>query len=151
VTFEAVARVQGHFDRLSTRGLAGRFYRRLFETAPHLRPLFPPELSALEGHFEEVLASVISQLGRMTAVDATLRELGARHLRYGAQPQHYPLVRDVLLQALEEQSAGDWSDAIARDWRLAIGAIMAPMLRGAAVETVEVAQAFAAEDTVGDI
>jgi len=150
VTSDAVARVQAHFDRLPTRGLAERFYRRLFETAPHLRVLFPTNLSAQESHFEEMLASVISQLGRMTAVDASLRELGARHTRYGAQPHHYHLVRDVLLQTLEEQSRGDWSDAIARDWRLAIGAIMAPMLRGAAVETVEVAQSFAAEDTVGD-
>lgn len=149
MTSDAVARVQAHFDRLSTRGLAERFYRRLFETAPHLRALFPSDLSALEAHFEEVLASVISQLGRMTAVDTDLRNLGARHMSYGAQPRHYTLVRDVLLCTLEEHSRGDWSDAIARDWRLAIGAIMAPMLRGAAVETAAVAQAFAAEDTVG--
>jgi hemoglobin-like flavoprotein len=114
VTSEAVERVQTHFDRLNIRGLAHRFYQRLFETAPQLRRLFPTDLSALEVHFEEMLASVISQLGRMTAVDASLRDLGVRHLRYGAQPQHYPLVRDVLVKALEAQSAGDWSEEIAR-------------------------------------
>ena len=146
----AVTRVQHHFDSLAKRGLARRFYRLLFEAAPHLRDLFPPDTAVLEGHFEELLASVISQLGRVTAVDTTLRELGARHLRYGAQPEHYLLVRNVLLRALAEHSDGDWSAQLERDWRLAIAAIMVPMLRGAAVETANVAQALAAEDGVAE-
>ena len=148
VNYAAVQRVQEHFERLTKAGLARRFYQALFEAAPDLRSLFPQDTASLETHFQEVLVSVVGNLGRMTAVDVMLRDLGARHLRYGAQPQHYAIVRQALLRALSEQSAEDWSIELERDWGLAIAAIMVPMLRGAAVETANVAQKFAAEDSV---
>ena len=146
----AIERVQRHFDRLPRRGLAQRFYRFLFDAAPALRTVFPDDMTALEIHFEDMLAHVISQLGRVNAVDDALRDLGVRHLRYGAQPHHYPIVRDALLSALAEHADGRWSRQLARDWRLAIAAIMVPMLHGAAVETANTAQAFAAEDGLDD-
>jgi hemoglobin-like flavoprotein len=150
VTEEAINRVQEHFDRVRPRplALARRFYRVLFEAHPELRPLFPADMTALYGHLEATLSRVISNLGRVTAVDAELRDLGARHLQWGAQPHHYPAVRDALLKALEEESGGDWNDTLAHDWRLAITMVIVPMLRGAAVETATVAQTLAAEDTI---
>ncbi|HXG87460.1 MAG TPA: globin domain-containing protein [Vicinamibacterales bacterium] len=149
MTATSVANVQEHFDRLTQRpGLATTFYRILFATAPELRPLFPNDLYALSTHFESMLKQAIENLGRMTAMDSALRELGIRHMRYGAQPHHYPVVLDVLLQALKEHSGEDWNDALATDWRLAILAIVVPMLRGAAVETAELAQRLASEDSV---
>jgi hemoglobin-like flavoprotein len=148
VTAEDIDRVQEHFDTIKSRPLAARFYQILFSQHPALRPLFPEDLSSLRAHFEATLELVIAHLGRVTAVDAVLRELGARHLRYGAQPHHYAVVREALMEALEQESGGVWNEALARGWRLAIATVIIPMLRGAAVETAAVAQAFAAEDTI---
>lgn len=145
---DAVQRVQEHFERIGTAGVADRFYSRLFTEYPQLRPLFPPDLDALSRHFTDTLTIVIEHLGRVTAVDTELRALGARHLQYGAQPQHYAVVRDVLVAAIEQQSGSDWNDELRRDWRMAITMIIVPMLHGAAVETATIAQALAAEDSV---
>lgn len=151
VTEDAVQRVQEHFDRLDRRGLGERFYRVLFATHPDLRSLFPADLTALYGHFAGTLTLVVEHLGRVTAVDTHLRDLGARHLRYGAQPHHYEAVRDVLVSVIAEHSGSDWSQELARDWRLAITMIIVPMLRGAAVETAAVAQMLAAEDSIDGV
>lgn len=151
MTSEAVDRVQDHFERLGTVGLAERFYNVLFAEYPELRPLFPENLAELREHFTSMLRLVIENLGRVTAVDIPLRDLGARHLAYGAQPQHYLAVRDVLLEALRQHSGSDWSDQLAHDWRLAITMILVPMLHGAAVETAGVAQRLAAEDLEAEL
>lgn len=148
LTEDAVQRVQEHFDRLHPSGLGERFYRVLFATHPNLRSLFPVDLSALYEHFTVTLTLVVEHLGRVTAVDTHLRDLGARHLRYGAQPHHYAAVRDVLVRVLAEHSGSDWNEALARDWRLAITMVIVPMLRGAAVETAAIAQMLASEDAV---
>jgi hemoglobin-like flavoprotein len=148
VTAADIDRVQEHFDTIKSRPLAARFYQILFERHPELRALFPADLSALRAHFMATLDLVISNLGRVTAVDSVLRDLGARHLRFGAQPHHYALVRNALLEALAQESNGGWDETLARGWRLAIATVIIPMLRGAAVETAAVAQAFAAEDTI---
>ena len=144
---EAIQRVQEHFERLPKNGLGERFYRNLFATAPDLGPLFPASLTALQAHFEQLLTVVIGQLGRVTSADPMLQHLGARHLAYGAQPQHYPLVREVLLRTLREHSDDEWTAALEDDWRRAISAIMVPMLRGAAVETIQMSQRLDDEQT----
>jgi hemoglobin-like flavoprotein len=148
MTADAVERVQEHFDHIRTRGLAERFYELLFSAQPELRALFPQDLAEQMTHFTNTLALVIEHLGRVTAVDADLRALGARHLQYGAQPQHYTIVRDLLVTAIEEQSGPDWNHQLAHDWRIAITMVIVPMLRGAAVETANIAQAMAAEDSI---
>jgi eukaryotic-like serine/threonine-protein kinase len=146
----SVVRVQEHFERIrpGPRQLAARFYELLFASHPHLRSLFPYDLTALHDHFEATLTRVIQNLGRVTAVDADLRDLGVRHLAYGAQPQHYLIVRDVLVATIADISAGDWDATLESDWRLAVNMIIVPMLRGAAVETASVAERIAAEDVV---
>lgn len=148
MTADAVQRVQEHFERIRTRGLAERFYEMLFSEYPTLRALFPRDLADQATHFTNTLALVIENLGRVTAVDIELRALGARHLQYGAQPQHYPIVRDLLVRAIARQSGSDWNPQLAHDWRLAITMVIVPMLRGAAVETANVAQTLAAEDSI---
>jgi hemoglobin-like flavoprotein len=72
--------------------------------------------------------------------------MGARHLRYGAQPHHYALARDAFLLALERQSGERWTPALATAWSAAFGAIASAMLRGAALETAAVADMLGQED-----
>ena len=63
-------------------------------------------------------------------VDA-LEQMGARHVGYGAQPAHYPIVRDTLLATLA-QFAGDlWTQDLADAWERAINAVAGLMLTGA--------------------
>jgi nitric oxide dioxygenase len=151
VTGAAVQRVQEHFDTIRSRELATKFYATLFSQHPQLRPLFPADVSSLEKHFSATIELAISHLGQVTAVDQQLRDLGARHLRYGASPHHYEIVRDVLVLTIGSIAGAAWDEELARDWRQAINMIVVPMLRGAAVETAAVAQRIAAEDAIAGV
>ena len=146
----SVQRVQEHFDSIRTRDLGTRFYALLFTQHSELRQLFPADVAILAEHFTAMLELVIAHLGHVTAVDTQLRDLGARHLRYGAQPHHYEIARDVLVTTLKEASGSDWNEELSGDWRQAINMLIVPMLRGAAVETAAVAQRIAAEDAIPD-
>lgn len=149
MTEAAVNRIQEHFDRIrpAPAALAMRFYQLLFAANPELRALFPADLNEQYGHFATTLQRVIDNLGRII-VDTELQELGARHLGYGAQPQHYLAARDALVGALQQFAGADWNDSLARDWRLAINMVIIAMLRGAAIQTAALAQQLAAEDTI---
>jgi hemoglobin-like flavoprotein len=147
MTPESIARVQASYDRLPRESLAlsAGFYERLFAAAPALRPLFPPDLAALQGHFETALTLVIRNLREVEALRPSLRDLGAQHVGWGARPADYLVARDALVGSIRSLSPS-WDDTLERDWRLAIAAIVVPMLEGAAVETALAAERLAAEE-----
>jgi hemoglobin-like flavoprotein len=147
MTPESIARIKASFFEISTepRVLAGRFYEELFTAAPRLRHLFPDDLTSLRGHFEAALALVIRNLEELPVIEASLRDLGAQHVAWGARPEDYRTVRESLIRAIRK-SATNWSDELEREWRRAITAIIVPMLEGAAVHTAMVAEQFSDED-----
>jgi hemoglobin-like flavoprotein len=146
MTPERIARLRTSFNEISgrPRALASRFYEELFQTTPALRALFPPDMTSLQGHFEAALALVIRNLEDMSALQESLRDLGAQHVDWGAKPKDYFLVREALIRAIRSASSS-WSDEIEGDWRHAITAIAVPMLQGAAVRTAIIAEEMADE------
>ena len=149
MTPERITRLKRSFEEVTSqpRALAGRFYEELFGAAPQLRPLFPKDLSSLQGDFEAALALVIRNLENMAALQESLRDLGAHHVEWGARPSHYPIVRDALLRALASASPA-WNTTLEDDWRSAITSIIIPMLQGAAVHTAVFAERLSDEGVV---
>jgi hemoglobin-like flavoprotein len=143
MTPDSIARVRASFFEVSTepRALAGRFYEELFTAAPRLRPLFPADLTSLQGHFEAALALVIRNLEDLAVLTESLRDLGAQHVGWGARPEDYRIVRASLVRAIH-RSAKTWNDTLEKEWTQAITAIIVPMLEGAAVHTAMVAEQF---------
>jgi hemoglobin-like flavoprotein len=144
MTPESIERLRRSFAEVCAqpRVLAARFYQELFAAAPALRPLFPADLTSLQGHFEAALALVIRNLEDVSALQESLRDLGAQHVHWGAKPQDYFVVRDAIVRAVHAASAS-WTDELEADWRQAITAIAVPMLQGAAVHTAIVAEQIA--------
>ena len=141
MTPESIARIRASFADVARqpRALAGRFYEELFLTAPELRPLFPSDLTSLQGHFEAALALVIRNLEDMAALQESLRDLGVQHVQWRARPRDYLVVRDAIIAAIRKSSAS-WDATLEKDWKRAITAIAVPMLQGAAVHTAMVAE-----------
>jgi len=141
MTPESIARIRASFADVARqpRALAGRFYEELFLTAPELRPLFPSDLTSLQGHFEAALALVIRNLEDMAALQESLRDLGVQHVQWRARPRDYLVVRDAIIAAIRKSSTS-WDATLEKDWKRAITAIAVPMLQGAAVHTAMVAE-----------
>jgi nitric oxide dioxygenase len=73
------------------------FYRRLFELAPEVRPMFKPEMAPQAKKFSDMLAWMIAHLEHPHELSREMRELGARHGGYGVKIDHYAPVGSALI------------------------------------------------------
>jgi hemoglobin-like flavoprotein len=123
------------FDLVAPRGdeLVDIFYSRLFAAAPAVEPLFAG--TDLRSQKTKLLAALVllrKSLRDLGAIVPKLRELGARHVDYGAEPDHYPVVGAVLINAMAEVAGPDWRSEYERAWSDAIAVVAGAMLEGAA-------------------
>ena len=126
--------LESSFRILAAAGsrLGSEFYGRLFDCAPALRPLFPSNLEEQAQKLLQSLSSVIESLRSPDAVRDRLRDLGRRHVGYGARPEHYPLVCDCLLASMRVVAGDRWTERLQLEWRNALELIARIMLQGAA-------------------
>jgi hemoglobin-like flavoprotein len=104
--------------------LADRFYARLFEKYPSVKPLF--ENTNLDNQKKQLVAAlvlVVENLRNPEALGEAIKALGLRHIDYGAQREHYPAVGENLLATLAEVAGELWNDEMQNAWADAYGAI----------------------------
>lgn len=108
------------------------FYENLFADYPAAKPLF--ERTNMTEQSNKLLASlvyVVENLKNPEALTAALKGLGARHVKYGALPEHYPLVGNTLLKTFEQYLGEAWTADTKQAWVDAYGVITEVMLDGA--------------------
>jgi len=121
-------------------GFVNSFYANLFTANPEARPLF--DTTDMEAQKKKLLASlvlVVENLRKPDVLDGALRGLGARHVKYGALPEHYPLVGNALLTTFEQYLKEQWTPEVKQAWIDAYGAISQIMLDGADYSAAEIA------------
>ena len=111
---------------------ANAFYTKLFEQAASVRPLFPEDMYAQSRKLIDSLFFVIEHAENLDDVSGPIRELGARHAGYGAVPDHYPVVQEVLICTLRDMMSDDWTMDHAAAWNKVLDFVVARMLEGAA-------------------
>ena len=130
------------FDVVAPRGdeLMDEFYRGLFEAAPAVMPLFADtDLQRQKTMLLGTLVLLRKSMSDLNAIVPKLRELGARHVAYGAQPEHYPVVGEVLIAAMATIAGAAWRSEHERAWREAFGIVAGAMLDGANTAALETA------------
>ena len=129
------------FDLVAPRGdqLMDEFYSRLFATAPSVQPLFPADLSRQKSMLLATLVLLRKSLRDLDSIAPKLRELGARHVAYGARPEHYPVVGSVLIASLAAVAGDAWTTEYEQAWSDAFGVVAAAMLEGAEEATTRLA------------
>ncbi len=103
--------------------LAAHFHQLLFAAHPQLRALFPQDLAGLQAKFEDMLVVLVSGLTISDEVNEPLRQLAIRHLEYGAEAAHYPVVSDILLETLRTLPGADLSEAEFTAWSELLAAV----------------------------
>jgi len=129
------------FDLVAPRGdeLMDEFYARLFAAAPAVRPLFPKDMQRQKTMLLGALVLLRKSLRDLDAIVPKLRELGARHVAYGARPEHYPVVGTVLIASMAVVAGDEWKPEHEAAWGGAFEIVAATMLEGAAAAELEVA------------
>ena len=116
------------------------FYENLFTATPEAKPLFDTtDMKAQKQKLLNSLVLVVENLRNPEALDSALRGLGARHVKYGALPEHYPLVGSALLTTFGQYLKEDWTPEVKQAWVDAYGAISEIMLDGADYSEAEIA------------
>ena len=105
-----------------------RFYCRLFEIAPHLRPMFRGDIQEQGRKFMGTLAVLVGSLEDNAQLLSVADTLGRQHARFGVQPSHYPLVGAALLWALDRALGVDWTPEIAAAWKNTFEIVSAHMI-----------------------
>jgi hemoglobin-like flavoprotein len=129
-----ITALETSFDHVAARGdeLVDVFYRRLFAVAPSVQPLFAgTDLKRQKGMLLAALVLLRRSLRDLDSVTPKLRELGARHVRYGALPEHYPVVGEVLITSMAEIAGEAWTIEYELAWTEAFAVVSDAMLDGA--------------------
>lgn len=121
MTPEQVKLVQASFAKVAPiAGTAATlFYDRLFEVAPQVRPLFPDDMTEQKLKLMGMLAVVVKGLDNLPAILPAASMLAKRHVAYGAQLAHYPVVGGALLWTLEKGLGPEWNPGLAAAWTAA--------------------------------
>jgi len=122
------------FDFVAPRGeeLMDEFYARLFAAAPSVRVLFPRDMSTQKTMLLSALVLLRKSLRNLDEIVPTLRTLGARHVAYGARPEHYPVVGSVLIASMAAIAGPAWTPEYEAAWTVAFDVVAGAMLDGAA-------------------
>jgi methyl-accepting chemotaxis protein len=121
------------FDLVAPRGddLAEVFYSRLFAAAPGIAPLFAgTDMDEQRAKLLATLMVLRRSLRNLDGLAARLRELGSRHVAYGARATHYPIVGATLIGAMAEVAGDDWRPEYDRAWVEALTVVADAMLTG---------------------
>ena len=104
MTPEQIKLVQDSFAKVApiSARAAELFYGRLFEIAPQVRAMFPDDMSEQRKKLMATLAIVVQGLNNLDRILPAASALAKRHVSYGAEAAHYPVVGEALLWTLEQ-------------------------------------------------
>jgi len=128
LTANQVSLLKHTFRALNTQQLGNRFYEKLFQQYPELRPMFSANLDDQITKIISVLELVIysfeeksaNQYGLQESLLIPLYDLGKKHVQKGVMQSHYPIVNSVLLDSLAEELGTMLTEEGIAAWKLAL-------------------------------
>jgi hemoglobin-like flavoprotein len=136
MTPEQLEMVQTTAARLeSERGrFADLFYDHLFAIAPHVRELFPEDMTAQKSKLVDELEFLAAAARDLDVFVARATELGARHHDYGVHAADYANVESALVYAITEILGELGTDEVIDAWQRLYELISQTMIDGASSE-----------------
>ena len=133
LTNDEIALVRAAFDQVwsVSRKVTDQFYARLFDTAPHLRPLFRGDIDEQKKKFISTLAVIVGSLDQIEIVLPMVDSLGRNHAAYGVDPESYAIVGEAMFQAMESGLGERWTPEVAAAWSKAYAALAKRMIEAA--------------------
>jgi len=130
MTPDQVKLVQQSFAKLAPIAdhAAVMFYNRLFEVAPHVKAMFPADMTEQRRKLMATVSAVVNGLGTLESVLPAASALARRHVSYGAKAEHYPVVGGALLWTLEKGLGDGWTTEVADAWTAAYGTLSGFMI-----------------------
>lgn len=92
------------------------FYKKLFEVAPGVRRLFKDDINLQADKLMQMLGYIIAMLKVPGELLPEVRKLAVRHNQYSAEPVHYEIVGQCLIETLREGLGKNWNAELQDAW-----------------------------------
>lgn len=127
---ELIQRLQSSFTTVRESGLqlGELFYSKLFEAAPNLRQLFTNDPHTQSKKLLMALDVIVCNLEKPEETSAYISALGKRHVGYGAKPEHYDLVINLLIESMREVLGANAEPQTLDEWRTALRLVSNQMI-----------------------
>lgn len=106
------------------------FYDRLFYLAPQVRPLFLTEMSVQREKLMNMMALIVRGLDQPELFAEELRQMGLRHASYRVEPDHYVVMIEAVIWALNECLGENLTEEMYSAWKNALTLVSDIMLEG---------------------
>lgn len=116
---------------------AARFYGRLFEVYPEVKPMFKGDLKEQGRKLMVMLNTAVSGLDNLEALLEPLKKMGAAHKGYGVSADDYGKVADALLWTLGQGLGDAFTDEVKNAWAETYATVANVMIEGAEYDTSE--------------
>ena len=90
--------------------------------------MFPADMTEQRKKLMAMLAAVVGGLGNLEQILPAASALAARPVRYGAKPEHYPVVGAALQWTLEKGLGSGWTPEVADAWTAAYATLSGYMI-----------------------
>ena len=110
---------------------ADLFYGRLFEIAPHVRTMFPEDLTEQKKKLMAMLGTVVAGLDRIDTLMPAVRALGRSHAQYGVTAAHFAPVGVALLWTLKKSLGDAFTPEVRESWATAYSVLSQAMIASA--------------------
>jgi hemoglobin-like flavoprotein len=134
MTPEQLELVQSSYASLGsgTREMAKDFYARLFASDPTTKELFTESPDVMATKFADELGAIVEAITSYETFAPRVRDLAARHVRYGVQTRHYQPLGDALIATLAARLGPRWNPELEAAWRRAYNLVAELMMATAA-------------------
>ena len=103
------------------------FYNKVFAIAPQARGLFRSNMTDQGRLLTHMLGGIVYSLSRPEHLTTGLKKLGQSHIKYGVKPAHYPIVKQAMMETIDE-TLGDLKTEKSLDaWSTALDFVMDAM------------------------
>lgn len=110
---------------------AALFYPRLFEIAPETRPMFSDDIIGQTQKTIFAFGAVVAQIHDLEGGDSLSADLARRHVAYGVEARHYPLVGRAVISILGEVLEEEFTPRMEAAWVKAYAEISRAMVKAA--------------------
>jgi hemoglobin-like flavoprotein len=135
---ETVTHVQSSWAKVLpiAEQAAELFYGRLFEVYPEVKPLFKGDMQAQGRKLMTMLNTAVNALTNLEAIVQPVKDMGARHARYGVGSADYGKVADALLWTLAQGLGDDFTPEVKGAW-VEVYTLVADTMQAGAAEAGE--------------
>lgn len=106
---------------------ASIFYEKVFKKAPEVRDLFQKNMLDQGRMLTHMLGGIIYSLSRPDYLIMGLRSLGRQHKSYGVESTHYPVIKEALLETIQEVLGDSSNYKVIHAWETALELVIQSM------------------------